>query len=121
MLNIALIDDDQTTNFINKTKLSKALPDAVILTFNNGLEALNHIKEHTISFDFALLDLNMPVMNGLTFLQHHHELSEDIKIKKTVLFIDKTIDQNFTQQYNLHKTIQKPLTPEKISLIFNHD
>ena len=118
MIKIALIDDDSTTNFINKTKLLKALPDAKINVFENGLEALDFIKAANYSFDFALLDLNMPVMNGLTFLQHHQALPKEQKIKKVILFIDKTIDQNFTAQYNLYKTIQKPLSADKIDLIF---
>ena len=83
-MNIALIDDDITTNFIHKTKISKQYPKANIKLFNNGKEALDELLNNKF-FDYAFLDLNMPVMNGIEFLQHHKNLNKDQKIKKIIV------------------------------------
>lgn len=120
MLRIALIDDDNTTNFINKTKLSKSFPDAEIIAFPDGQDAIEYLKENK-GFDYGFLDLNMPIMNGLEFLSHHLQLPAENKIDKIVLFIEQDIDDSFMKNNELYMNITKPLTQEKIELIFKHD
>lgn len=117
-MRIALIDDDHTTNFINKTKLEKKFPDATILTFPDGEDALEYLQSNQ-GFDYALLDLNMPKMNGIAFLSHHTKLPEENKIKKIVLFIEQQIDDSFMKNNELYMYISKPLTSEKMNKIFS--
>ena len=117
-MNIALIDDDLTTNFIHKTKILKKFPNANIVLFNNGKEALDSLIDGNV-FDYAILDLNMPVMNGLEFLTEHVNLNTQQKIKKIVLFIEQKIDQQFIDENELFLHLQKPLNNEKVDRIFN--
>lgn len=117
-MNIALIDDDLTTNFIHQTKILKRIPEAKITLFNNGKEALDALQNKHI-FDYAFLDLNMPVMNGLDFLTHHNKLNEEQKIKKIILFIEQKIDPDFINRNKIHLHLEKPLNDEKINRIFN--
>lgn len=117
-MRIALIDDDNTTNFINKTKLEKAFPNATIMAFPDGKDALDYLQENE-GFDYALLDLNMPKMNGIEFLSKHVQLPAQNKINKIVLFIEQQIDENFMKNNELYMSITKPLTQEKIEQIFS--
>ncbi len=118
-MRIALIDDDNTTNFINKTKLTKALSNVTVETFGNGKEILDYLNNNNESFDYAFLDLNMPVMNGLEFLSKHRVLDPSQKIAKIILFIEQKVDEDFIEKNELYMHITKPITTEKINLIFN--
>lgn len=116
-MDIALIDDDVTTNFIHKTKLLKLYPNANISLFNNGKEALDNLLKNN-QFDYAFLDLNMPVMNGLEFLQHHKNLPINQKIKKIILFIEQDLADDFIAKNEIFMHLTKPLNDEKINSIF---
>lgn len=115
-MKIALIDDDLTTNFINKNKLKKEVEGCDVFTFGNGKEAIDYLQEGN-EVDVALLDMNMPIMNGLEFLKKHSELTKDLKIKKIFLFVEQTVVEDFKEKYELFQVLQKPLTKEIIDLI----
>ena len=117
-MRIALIDDDTTTNFINKNKLTKRLPNCQVFPFNNGKEALDFLESGS-KIDVALLDMNMPIMNGLEFIKFHSKLQEEKKITKLFLFVEQNVDQDFAEHYNLFRVLKKPLTTEIIDLITN--
>ncbi len=67
-MKVLLVDDSNTMRRIQKTQLSQlGVTDVVEAT--NGDEALNVLAEN-MPVDAILLDWNMPVMDGLTFLKH---------------------------------------------------
>ena len=115
-MKIALIDDDITTNFINKNKLKKELVDCEVFPFNNGKEALDYLSNGN-KLDIALLDMNMPVMNGLEFIKNHSSLPEESKIGKIFLFVEQNVDPEFKEKHKLYQVLKKPLTKEIIQLI----
>ncbi len=43
-MRIALVDDDVTTNFINKSKLTKEIESCEVISFFNGKEALDYLN-----------------------------------------------------------------------------
>lgn len=62
-----LVDDDETTNFVNEMLLKDMGVTEQILTAHNGQEALELILERCENNEcpsLILLDINMPVMNG---------------------------------------------------------
>jgi len=115
-MRIALIDDDLTTNFINKSKLKKQLVDCEVLSFNNGKEAIDYLNSGS-KIDIALLDMNMPVMNGLEFLKTHIELPIENRIDKIFLFVEQNVEKQFQEKHELYQVLKKPLTKEIIDLI----
>ncbi len=54
------------------------LPITLTKTFTNGLDTLNYIKE--ASPDIAILDINMPKLNGLDLIQSIREFNNNIEI-----------------------------------------
>lgn len=115
-MRIALIDDDVTTNFINKRKLTKEIEDCEVIPFFNGKEALDYLNSGE-KVNIALLDMNMPVMNGLEFLKNHSKLPVEKKIDKIFLFAEQGVDEEFFKKHELFQVLKKPLTNEIIELI----
>jgi len=66
-MNLLLIDDDKDFKYILSSILRLKKPHITIFDASHGLEAINIIKE--IKIDFVLLDLQMPLMSGIEFLE----------------------------------------------------
>ncbi|WP_242921103.1 response regulator [Pontibacter liquoris] len=89
---ILLIDDDETTNYLNHRLLSRmnVAPDIRIVT--NGEEALGYLeKAYTGTEDYPLpdlilVDIKMSVMDGFEFLEEYSKFPEDKK-KDTVMLM----------------------------------
>ncbi|MFK7952555.1 MAG: two-component system response regulator [Ekhidna sp.] len=76
---IVLIDDDSTTNFLNKTIIQKAGLVDEIMVFEEAEEALTYFKSKNSKDPFlVLLDVNMPIMNGWEFLDEYDKIKNDL-------------------------------------------
>ena len=70
--NILVVDDSGTMRgMIKRTLAISGLDVAEVYEAANGIEALAQMAEHPISL--VLLDINMPVMNGLQLLARIHD------------------------------------------------
>ncbi|WP_298545930.1 response regulator [uncultured Aquimarina sp.] len=87
-----LVDDSNSTNFFNKTIIQKADCVEEVLIATNGSSALQHLQSDTIP-EIIFLDLNMPVMNGWEFLEHHNQLSATDKNSKIVVMIGAKLSE----------------------------
>ena len=92
-VNILLVDDDQVdvraiTRAFQKQRISNPITVA-----SNGLEALEILRgqgKETIERPYMiLLDLNMPKMGGLQFLD---EIRQDEDLKDSIVFVLTTSD-----------------------------
>jgi two-component system, chemotaxis family, chemotaxis protein CheY len=64
---VLAVDDSTVTLQIYKLFVSR-YKNCALVTAMNGLEAFDKLKNEE-GIDLVLLDINMPVMNGLEFLQ----------------------------------------------------
>ncbi|GEO03178.1 response regulator [Adhaeribacter aerolatus] len=81
---ILLVDDDETTNYVNKRLLTSLNVAKEIKIMTNGQEALTYLQNaaaggREINPDLIFLDIKMPVMDGFTFLEAYErqELGND--------------------------------------------
>ncbi|MBY0487422.1 MAG: response regulator [Flavobacteriaceae bacterium] len=68
-LNILLIEDDTIEVMKFNRVLHKLDLNHKIIEANNGEEALTILKDKIVIPDIIILDLNMPKINGIEFLQ----------------------------------------------------
>ncbi|PQB08202.1 response regulator [Polaribacter filamentus] len=122
---ICIVDDDEIYKFFVKKILEiKGLADNV-LTFPDGEEAYNYIKENrgnpNLLPDIIFLDINMPVMDGFLFIEEYtkikHEINKEIAIYMVTSSIDP-IDLERSKKYTEIKGfITKPISAEVLEKI----
>lgn len=121
---ILLVDDDDVTIFLTQRLLSRLTPNAEIKVAHNGEEALKIIDEidavnHRCP-DLILLDINMPVMNGLEFMDKfsHSTIRPHCRIVAVTTSSNKN-DFNALKGYGVDDIVLKPVTQSSISDILS--
>jgi CheY-like chemotaxis protein len=114
MLNILLVEDDEVDVMTVQRAFRKGNISNPLYIASNGIEALAMLRGPSlmpIERRIILLDLNMPKMNGLEFLQ---ELRADPEIRQTpvVVLTTSNEEKDRVQAYNLNVAgyILKPIT-----------
>jgi DNA-binding response OmpR family regulator len=82
-------------------------------TFFDGLDAYEAIKKN--AYDLLILDINVPNMDGLTFLERIHEL----KIHVPTIYISALVDiEDISRAYNLgcYDYLKKPFHLKELAL-----
>ncbi|WP_347157319.1 response regulator [Pontibacter chitinilyticus] len=90
---ILLIDDDETTNYLNHRLLSRmnVAPDIRVVT--NGEEAIEYLnKAFAAVEDYPLpelifVDIKMSVMDGFEFLEEYQQFPEEQKRQIVMLML----------------------------------
>ena len=80
----------------------------------NGSEALRVLKERA-GFDLMLVDVNMPVMNGLECVRLLRERGMEPKMK--VMMVTTEADNSFILQalsFGADEFLMKPFTPQSL-------
>ncbi|WP_207434222.1 response regulator [Sabulibacter ruber] len=114
---ILLVDDDETTNYLNKRLLTRMNITDQIEVVTNGEEALryltNAIDNNQPLPDLMFLDIKMPVMDGFEFLDQYHQLPESAQKCIVVMMLTSSAsfyDLEKLKKYNaVQQHISKPL------------
>jgi len=125
---IMIIDDDTTTNYLNKRLIKKMEVADKLVIHKNGKEALEYLTnpsdENYKRPSLIFLDINMPVMNGFEFLNAYNKLSDGQKASEVVVMLTTSLlekDQEEAANLGVKEYLVKPLTQNKIeSLISNY-
>jgi len=88
MITILSVDDNTELREILTDMLETWAEDKTlniqVIEKENGLEALNWVKEHDMP-DFVLLDVRMPIMGGAEFLRQSALLGFDLRSRTLLL------------------------------------
>ena len=115
LVNILLVEDDEVDIMNVQRAFKKNNITNPLYIARNGLEALEMLRDKIVPMpQIVILDLNMPKMNGIEFLQ---ELRQDQHLKHISVFVMTTSneDSDKLNAYNLNVAgyILKPLSFEK--------
>lgn len=124
---VLLIDDDETTNFLNRRLLERLEVTEHIRTFVNGKQAFDYLynvsnnnydPENNNYFkpQLIFLDINMPVMDGFEMLDLYEKLNADFRknIVMAVLTSSTHPQDTETSQKYAAEYITKPLSIDKL-------
>ncbi|UII79463.1 response regulator [Flagellimonas sp. CMM7] len=122
---VLLVDDDDTTNFLNRFFVKQLDSGLTVNTATNGKEAI-HFLETTSDEDFMpcllILDTNMPTMNGWEFLDAFDKKFDEGFKEKIVVVMLTALDTEETTALalanpNVKGTGQKPLSDLKFKAL----
>jgi len=122
---VLLVDDDPITNFLNKKLLLRLGVTDNIRVALNGQEALYELREHcheqpTDCPALVFLDINMPVMNGIEFMEAYQQLPAEEQRAVVVVMLTTSVsprDQQLIQDMPIADYLDKPLTQQQVERV----
>ena len=114
-MKILLLEDEVMLN----ESISEYLEELghIVESFVDGLDALKAIKEN--SYDLLILDINVPGIDGLSFLEKIHQL----KIHTSAIYISALVDiEDISRAYDLgcNDYLKKPFHLKELALRINN-
>jgi len=88
-LKVLVVDDDMINRMLLKTLLKKNAQVTDILEAENGSDALNKMKQEP-DIDLILLDIMMPIVDGIEFLKIFRADMQNAHVPVIVLSTDDT-------------------------------
>ena len=121
---VLLVDDDDTTNFLNRFFLNQLDTNIKVLVAKNGQEALDLIQgeAEVITPCLIVLDTNMPVMDGWEFLKAYgKQIPEGLKKNINIVMLPPTNTEEYKAKVlanpNVVDVMDKPMSDIKFRLL----
>ena len=116
-LNILLVDDDDICLFINRRVLELSGYCSSTNAASNGKKALEILNSTTTGAipvpDIIFLDLDMPLMNGIAFLEAYQDLDYPYKDRIAIVLLTSSLldtDRIYAMSLGVSHYLQKPFT-----------
>ncbi len=127
-LKICLVDDDQIYQFTAKKLLESINPNYKIQTFYNGLEAYDFLKSHSADKtdlpDVMFLDINMPVMDGWSFLDAYKNINGDLVKAPAIYMVSSSVNETDISKSKQNKLVSdyiiKPIHRKALEQLLNN-
>jgi len=102
---VLLVDDEETVLSVGRRMLE--LLGFSVLTAANGIEALRIFREHAASIVCVILDLTMPMMNGVEAFSELKKIRPDIRVIISSGYSEYEISERFAGN-TVSGFVQKP-------------
>jgi two-component system chemotaxis response regulator CheY len=112
-LNVLIVDDSSVMRSIIRRALTMTgFEFGEVIEASNGQEGLDALGSHWV--DFALVDINMPVMNGEEMIQRMRAMPEAANLPVIVVSTEGSLTRIERLEQQGAKFVHKPFTPEAI-------
>jgi len=127
---ILLIDDDETTNYVNHRTLQRTKAAHEIKIFTDGEQAIRYLQNAACEPgqngqekcpDMIFLDIKMPIMDGFEFLETYKNLGLNVAAPTKIMMLTSSAsfyDLKRLETYNeVKRHFSKPLADQDIKEI----
>lgn len=126
-MRIAIIDDDPIYQFAFGTLIEMIDPDCDLKSFSDSEVALDYCKAIAVGkekpFDFIFLDINMPILDGWTFLDEVMKLAEKCLEHPQVYIVSSSVHEVDVARAKSYDMVQdylvKPLSRNQIEALLH--
>jgi two-component system, chemotaxis family, chemotaxis protein CheY len=120
-IRIAVVDDDETFQFITLKAIRSVTTTNQVLQFLSGLDAIKFLAENAHEPeslpDVMLLDINMPVLDGWMFMDEFSTIKEKLNKPINIFMVSSSIDASdiarAKQNKNIADYLMKPISLDK--------
>lgn len=119
-----LIEDNLIDQLVTRQLLKKFFDINDVTIANNGMEALEwlHNNQNLDQSLIILTDIQMPIMNGLEFLEEYRKLSPEFKEIAQIYILSSTMDQDEIKRIKENNDVMgflnKPLQMDEFKNLF---
>lgn len=125
---LTLVDDDEVFVYLTKKTIKKTNRVDFVSVFNNGLDALNFLKEKREYVeelpDILFLDLSMPIMDGWQFLNEFIKINPKMGKEISIYICSSSISPEDLASAKAIKEVSdfliKPIYKEKLIDLINN-
>lgn len=126
-VNFIIIDDSELDCFIAEKLIEQSGIQNTVKSFLQADVALDYIKSlsdnteayHTI----ILLDILMPIMSGIDFVEEFEKMPEDVQTKYTIIAFTSSMNKKDMNRMQSFKSVKylydKPIGPEFLKPLLN--
>jgi len=120
-LTVLLIDDDRIYQFTTKKGMQVSNLSVNIISYLNGADAFDYIEKaamHEVDAPGVIfLDINMPVMNGIEFLEAFEGVKNKFSPQIPIYVVSSSADSRDTDMVSAYPTVKgyliKPVQQQK--------
>lgn len=122
---VLLIDDDEVNNFVCESIIRNHKFAEEVLSFERAEDAIDFLK-HAVGYkkdfpDLIFLDINMPGMDGWSFLEEYRRLPEQFTKSCCLFMLSSAVDRKDIMSAKSNEEVKeffsKPLSPEILDII----
>lgn len=122
---ILLVDDDHEDSYFHKLVIDEMDITNSVQVAENGIEALEFLKNNPVVPELIFLDINMPKMNGWEFLEQYKHLDKSRKARITIVMLTTSVNPDDLKKAREMEDVTgyktKPLSVEMLNEILqNH-
>ena len=126
---VLLVDDDETTNYLNHRLLSRMEIASDIRVVTDGEEAINYLRQAFAATtdhprpELIFVDIKMSGMDGFEFLEEYQRLAADEKEGTVMLMLTSSASfydlEKLKQFPDVRRHYSKPLTESDVREILH--
>jgi len=120
-MKICIIDDDKIYQFLLKKTIQVVDETIDVHSYYDGEEAIKDFEEVDSSCDIIFLDLNMPKMDGLEFIDAYQKLIASTNSSPKIYVSTSSISENDREKVASYEMVKgyltKPITIEMMEKI----